>query len=88
MISGLIDFSLQADDEYMLSDVDLFVNRYISVPKDMGQLNCAAFIAGILKGALQGAGFPARQATQSYSQPMQQKLCPVQMRMWSCEIVS
>ena len=53
--------NLQADDEYMLSDVDLFVNRYISVPKDMGQLNCAAFIAGVLKGALQGAGFPARQ---------------------------
>lgn len=55
-----LEQSNTADDEYMLSDVDLFVNRYISVPKDMGQLNCAAFIAGILKGALQGAGFPAR----------------------------
>ena len=51
---------LQAEDEYMLSDTDLFVNRFISVPKDLGNLNCAAFVAGILKGVLHGAGFPAR----------------------------
>ena len=51
---------MQADDEYMISDYDLFVNKFISVPKDMGQLNCAAFVAGIVKGALEGAGFPAR----------------------------
>lgn len=44
----------------MLSDTELFVNKYISVPKDLGQLNCAAFIAGVVRGALQGAGFPAR----------------------------
>ena len=52
---------VQAEDEYMISDTDLFVNRFISVPKDMGQLNCAAFVAGIVRGALDGAGFPARQ---------------------------
>ena len=46
----------------MLSDQDVMVNRFISVPKDMGQLNCAAFVAGVLKGALHGAGFPARSA--------------------------
>jgi hypothetical protein len=50
----------QADDEYMISDYDLFVNKYISVPKDMGQLNCSAFVAGIVKGVLDSAGFPAR----------------------------
>ena len=44
----------------MISDTDLFVNKYISVPKDMGGLNCAAFVAGIVKGALDNAGFPAR----------------------------
>ena len=44
----------------MISDYDLFVNKHISVPKDMGQLNCAAYVAGIVKGALEGAGFPAR----------------------------
>lgn len=51
---------LQADDEYMISDNDLFVNKFISVPRDMGQLNCAAFVAGIVRGVLDGAGFPAR----------------------------
>jgi len=51
---------MQAEDEYMISDYDLFVNKFISVPKDMGQLNCAAYVAGIVKGALEGAGFPAR----------------------------
>ena len=44
----------------MISDFDLYVTKYISVPKDMGQLNCAAFVAGIVNGALEGAGFPAR----------------------------
>ncbi len=44
----------------MISDVDLFVNKYVSVPKDMGGLNCAAFVAGIVKGALDNAGFSAR----------------------------
>ena len=34
--------------------------RYVSVPKEMGHLNPAAFVAGIVCGALEGAGFPAR----------------------------
>ncbi|CAK0762156.1 hypothetical protein CVIRNUC_002928 [Coccomyxa viridis] len=55
-----LEQSNTAEDEYMISDYDLFVNKFISVPKDMGQLNCAAFVAGIVKGALEGAGFPAR----------------------------
>ena len=50
----------QAEDEYMISDVDLWVNKYVSVPKDMGGLTCAAFVAGIVKGCLDNAGFPAR----------------------------
>lgn len=50
----------QAEDEYMISDVDLFITKYISVPKEMGHLNCAAFVAGIVRGALDGAGFPSR----------------------------
>ena len=56
----MIILCLQADDEYMLSDDDVFVNNFISVPKTMGQLNCAAFVAGIIKGVLHGSGFPAR----------------------------
>merc|ERR1712025_369987 len=49
-----------ADDEYMISDHDLLVNRYISVPRDMGHLNCGSFAAGIVEGVLKSAGFPAR----------------------------
>ena len=50
----------QADDEYMISDHDLLVNRFISVPRDMGHLNCGAFAAGIVEGVLKSSGFPAR----------------------------
>ncbi|EIE20891.1 TRAPP I complex [Coccomyxa subellipsoidea C-169] len=55
-----LEQSNTAEDEYMISDYDLFVNKFISVPKDMGALNCAAFVAGIVKGVLDGAGFRAR----------------------------
>jgi hypothetical protein len=54
----------QAEDEYMISDYDLFVTKFISVPKEMGHLNCAAYVAGIVRGVLEGAGFPARCAEQ------------------------
>mmetsp|Transcript_1428 Transcript_1428/g.2179 ORF Transcript_1428/g.2179 Transcript_1428/m.2179 type:complete len:129 (+) Transcript_1428:426-812(+) len=47
------------DDEYVLSDRSLLVNRFISVPKDLGDLNCAAFVAGVVKGVLEDAGFSA-----------------------------
>ncbi len=64
----------QADDEYMISDTEVFVNKFISVPKDMGQLNCAAFVAGIVKGVLGGAGFPARWAHQTQSVSARRKV--------------
>ncbi|EJT80562.1 trafficking protein particle complex subunit 5 [Gaeumannomyces tritici R3-111a-1] len=47
-------------DEYMIVDNEPLVNAYISVPKDMSQLNCAAFSAGVIEGICDGAGFPAR----------------------------
>ena len=50
------------DDEYVISDRSPLVNRFISVPKDLGDLNCAAFVAGIIKGVLEIAGFPLRSA--------------------------
>lgn len=62
-------FSRQADalerskdneDEYMISDNDPLVNQYISVPKEMNQLNCAAFVAGIIEGVCDATGFAAR----------------------------
>ena len=35
-------------------------NAFASVPSDMGQLNCASFIAGIIAGILDSAKFHAR----------------------------
>ncbi|KAI0407372.1 NO signaling/Golgi transport ligand-binding domain-containing protein [Xylaria palmicola] len=47
-------------DEYMIIDNEPLVNRHVSVPRDMSQLNCAAYVAGIVEGVCDGAGFPAR----------------------------
>jgi hypothetical protein len=51
--------SNDADDEYMISDdeVYLWMGRYVSVPKDMGTFNCHAFLAGVVRGVLDEAGF-------------------------------
>ncbi len=47
-------------DEFMVIDNEPLVNAYISVPRDMNQLNCAAFVAGIIEGVCDGAAFPAK----------------------------
>ncbi|GAX80659.1 hypothetical protein CEUSTIGMA_g8094.t1 [Chlamydomonas eustigma] len=49
-----------ADDEYMISDHDLPTNRYVSVPKSYGSFNPGGLVAGIIRGMLGTAGFPAR----------------------------
>lgn len=36
---------------------DPLVNRFISVPRDKGSLNCAVFVAGIVEAVLCGTGF-------------------------------
>jgi hypothetical protein len=47
------------EDEFMIFESEPIVNQYISVPSDLSSLNCAAFVAGIIRGALDSAGFPA-----------------------------
>lgn len=47
-------------NEYMITDNDPLVNTYISLPKEMNQLNCAAFVAGIIEGVCDGCGFEAK----------------------------
>lgn len=47
------------DDEYHLIDNDPLVNHYISVPPNLSNLNCAAFVAGVVRGVLAAGGFPA-----------------------------
>ncbi|GLV43757.1 TRAPP subunit 31 [Carabus blaptoides fortunei] len=50
------------DDErtYYLMERESLVNRYISVPRDKGSLNCAVYVAGIVEAVLTGTGFPAK----------------------------
>mmetsp|Transcript_4471 Transcript_4471/g.12524 ORF Transcript_4471/g.12524 Transcript_4471/m.12524 type:complete len:191 (+) Transcript_4471:80-652(+) len=52
-----LEKSTEHDDEYMIIDNDMLVNKYISVPKDLGNLTCAAYVAGIVFGILDGAEF-------------------------------
>ena len=44
----------------MITINDPVVNRFISVPKDFSQLNCGAFLAGMVDAILDGSQFPAR----------------------------
>ncbi|RFU30092.1 hypothetical protein B7463_g6259, partial [Scytalidium lignicola] len=66
----------ETPDEYMISDNDPLVNQYISVPREMSQLNCAAFVAGIIEGVCDGAGFPARVTAHSVGKGEEGELWP------------
>ena len=48
------------DDEYLIHELDPLPNRFISVPRDLGTLNCAAFNAGLISGILDAAGLTAK----------------------------
>ena len=41
----------------MIYETAPVTNQYISVPPDLGHLNCAAYIAGVVAGILHGANF-------------------------------
>jgi len=44
----------------MIIDNDPSLTRNVSVPKDMSQLSCSSFTAGVVEAVLDGLGFPAR----------------------------
>lgn len=52
-----LEQSTSKKNEYMIVDNEPVVNTYISIPKEMSQLNCAAFVAGIIEGLSDAAGF-------------------------------
>jgi trafficking protein particle complex subunit 5 len=59
-----LEKSTEHDDEYMIIDNRALVNRFLSVPKDLGgRLNCAAYIAGIVHGVLDAAQFTPERVT-------------------------
>ncbi|KAF9056417.1 TRAPP complex subunit trs31 [Panaeolus papilionaceus] len=55
-----IERSVENSDEYMIIDNDPPIERHISVPRDMSQLSCSSFTAGIVEAVLDGLCFPAR----------------------------
>ncbi|KAL1563491.1 Trafficking protein particle complex subunit 5 [Salvia divinorum] len=57
-MADYLEKGTEHEDEYMISEKEVLVNRFISVPKDTGGFNCGAFVAGIVKGVLDNAGFP------------------------------
>eukprot|EP00741_Cyanophora_paradoxa_P017310 tig00020961_g16720.t1 len=48
------------EDEYMIRESEPLVNKFIAAQQNF---NCAAFVAGIIKGVLDGAEFPAEVST-------------------------
>lgn len=44
----------------MISDNDPMVSKFISIPKDVSQLNCGAFMAGIVEAIMDGCQFVSR----------------------------
>ncbi|KAL7419083.1 Trafficking protein particle complex subunit 31 [Cryptotrichosporon argae] len=55
-----LERSVDGEDEYMLTLNQPPLTQHISVPKDLAQLSCEAFTAGIVEGALDGLDVPAR----------------------------
>lgn len=55
-----LEQSTTSPGEYMIIDNTPLTNQYISVPKEMNQLSVAAYIAGIIEGVCDGAGFQCK----------------------------
>jgi hypothetical protein len=55
-----LERSTERDDEYMIVDGAPLVNQFVSVPANLGALDCAAFMAGVVAGLLDGAFFAAQ----------------------------
>lgn len=54
-----LEKSRDVSDEYMIIDDHPLMSKYINIPKEYGNLNCSAFTAGIIEGALDSAFFHA-----------------------------
>ena len=57
-----LEKSVEQEDEFMIVEKDPLVNRYIS----SAPCNCCAFVAGIVRGVLEGAQFPAEVSAHEY----------------------
>lgn len=64
-----LERSTEDPSQYMIIDNEPLVTRFISVPKDMSQLNCAAFAAGIIEAVLDASSFSAKVTAHSMGTP-------------------
>ncbi|OWZ56860.1 BET3 family protein [Cryptococcus neoformans 125.91] len=55
-----LERSVEEENEYMITLNQPPLTQFISVPKDMSQLSCEAYTAGIVEGVLDGLDVPAR----------------------------
>ncbi|CAH1713179.1 trafficking protein particle complex subunit 5 [Aphis gossypii] len=55
-----LEHSNDDDSTYYIIEKEPLVNKFISVPKDKGNLNCAVFVGGIIEGILNSSGFNAK----------------------------
>ena len=55
-----LERSYDSEDEYMIHDREPITNYFVSLPQDVGQLDCAAYLAGIIAGVLDASRFYAR----------------------------
>jgi len=63
-VADSLEKSTEHEDEYMIIENSALINKYISTPKNIGgSLNCAAFVAGIVEGILDGADFTPERVT-------------------------
>ena len=58
-----LEKSTQNNDEFMIHESEPIVNKFISTPKELSNLDCAAFIAGIIHGILDSTNFPPIKVT-------------------------
>ena len=78
-----LEQSTSNKNEFFIIDHNPITNRYVSVPDHLGDFNPASFIAGIIHGVLDGAGFPctiiAIQQNPSKQQPKKRTVFRVQI---------
>lgn len=55
-----LEHARDEENTYYIIEKDPLINKYISVPKDKGNLNCASFAAGIVEATLEACNFPAK----------------------------
>lgn len=62
-----LEKSQDIPDEYMITENIPVMAKFISIPKEYGNLNVLAYVAGIIEGALDSAGFHANVTSHTVS---------------------